>query len=77
MIENFIPMPSVIEFQMEQKNFRHALDYLLQHDCKFISENNTIRTTDPSGNIIILAGSEKCDMKSISPSEKTQKINIL
>ncbi|MBR2509635.1 MAG: hypothetical protein IKB71_07795 [Lentisphaeria bacterium] len=73
---NFVPMPAVLEFQMEQKNVQHALNFLLQHDYKFISENNTIRTADPSGNIILLHGSDKCDMKSISASQKTQKIDI-
>ena len=74
--ENFVSMPVVLEFQMEQKNIQHALNFLFQHDCKFISKNNTIRTADPAGNIILLHGSDKCDMKSISACQKTQKIDI-
>lgn len=74
--ENFVAMPVVIEFQMEQKNVQHALNYLLQNEFKFISENETIRTTDPSGNIILIRSSEKCDMKTTEATQKTQKINI-
>ena len=75
--DKFVPMPAVLEFQMEQQNMQYALNFLLQHDYRFISENNIIRTADPAGNIILLHGSDRCDMKSISTSQKTQKIDIV
>lgn len=73
---DFKPAPSLLNFKLAPAGIEHALEYLMQHNFKFITENNTLRTIDPAGNILILSGSDIFDINSIRPDQKTRRVNI-
>ena len=73
---NSVPMPVVINLQMKNSSISSALNFLLQHDYSFTAGDKTVRVADPAGNILLISASDECSIKTISASQKTQKIDI-
>ena len=68
--------PSKLTFELEITNIEHAIEYLMQHNIKFSTENNYIRTVDPEGNIITLKSNSAYDFKTVRADNRTQKVRI-
>lgn len=74
--KNFVPQSNLLTFDLEQSGIEHAIEYLMQHNLKFITENNLIRTMDPAGNILMIKIGDKCDFKAIRADSRTKKVQI-
>lgn len=67
---------AVLDFKLAPSGIERAVEYLMQHDLKFITENNVLRTMDPAGNILILSGSDICSISAMKTDGKTRKVQI-
>lgn len=76
MKKDFVPSPAVLNFKLAPAGIERALEYLMQHNFRFITEKNTLRTIDPAGNILSLSGSDIFDFNSIRPDQKTRKVDL-
>lgn len=67
---------TVLNIKLGSSDLELAVEFLLQHNIKFATENNVIHTADPAGNILLISGNEKCDLGAISSDQKTRKVDI-
>ena len=74
--KKFSTQPTVLNFDLEAADIEHAVEYLLQHNVKFSTGNNQIRTIDPEGNILNLNTTSAYDFKTVRPDNRTQKVKI-
>lgn len=75
--KNFVQQSTLLTFELDKHAVEHAVEYLLRHNLRFITENNIIRITDPSGNILIIKAADKCDFNALRPDNRTKKVQIL
>ncbi len=74
--KNFVQQSVLLTFELDKNAVEQAVEYLLRHNLRFITENNIIRTTDPSGNILIIKAADKCDFNALRPDNRTRKVQI-
>ena len=63
-------------FELGSADIGHAIEYLLQHNLKFITDKNLIRSADPDGNTVILRSNDDYELKPVRSDSRTKKVKI-